>query len=240
MSNVLSRDAVIAEAAALAANEGKSSNAKIELVMSMAISAQARQVTPKDVDAIFDSYLLAKKNAAVDPTTLTNKKATGSKVSEGYAAKTKSEWKQVLTCGAHMTADGPAALSIGKDVAIDKGLHVYDALVKVARVQIKAQNTLTREEIEDALKTEETEKDTSELKRLKDIHKAMEKVYNGTEAKDDNPGIEPAPSPALKQAMDLIQGRINDIAPSTEAAVTALMSAGFTKAAALNLIGRRK
>lgn len=240
MSNILTKETILAEAAALAANEGKSSNAKIELVMSMAQAAQARTIVPADAGAIFDTYLAAKNASVVDPTTLTSKKQTGTKVTEGYAAKTKSEWKQILSCGAHPTADGVEALNIGRDVALAQQLHVYDALIRVARVQLKSQTTLTRAEVETALRSESQEKDTSELKRLRDVHKAMEKIYNGTEAKDDNPGIEPAPSPALKQAMDLIQGRINDIAPSTEAAVSALMSAGFTEAQARNMLGRRK
>ena len=240
MTNVLTKDSILAEAAGLATNEGKSSNAKIELVMSMAQAAQARTIVPDDAAVIFDTYLAAKNASVVDPTTLTGKKATGTKVTEGYAAKTKSEWKQILICGAHPTADGVEALSIARDVALATQLHVYDALIKIARVQRSKQNTLTRAEVEEALKSEPAEKDTSEVKRLRDVFKTMEKIYNGTEAKDDNPGIEPAPSDELKKAMELIQSRINDIAPKTEAAVAALMSAGYTEQQARALVGRRK
>ena len=239
MTNVLTRDVIMQEAAALATNEGRSNNAKIELVLSMAQAAQARTITPNDAGPIFDTYLAAKQASTTDATTLTSKKAVGTKVTDSYAAKTKSEWKQVLTCGAHPSADGVEALSLGRDVALSKGLHVYDALIKVARVQQKHANTLTREQIEEALQSDQTEKDTTELKRLKDLHKNMEKIYNGTEATEDKPGLAPCQSTELKQAMDLIAGRIRDIEPKTENAVAALVSAGYTEVQARALIGKR-
>jgi hypothetical protein len=240
MTNVISRDLILTEAAALANAEGAGSNAKIELCMSMSLAAQARAITAKDAEIIFDTYLDAKKSAIVDPSTLTGNRKSGEAVSEGYARKTKSEWRQIIGCGAHVTADGPEALSIAKDVAIASGIHVYDALVKIARVQIKAQNTLTRPEIEAELKGEDKPKDTSEMKVLGDLLKAAEKVRDGIEQSETTEGRQPYPSDELSKSIELIRARLADITPSTNEAIKALLGLGYSEAQARAMIGKRK
>ena len=238
MSNVLSRDNVIAEAAALATNEGISSNAKIELMSTMAIAAQARSITEQDAGTVFDAYLAAKQATVTDATEVVGNGKSGAKVTEGYARKTKSEWKQVIGCGAHPTADGPLAIATARDVAGEKGIHVYDAIVKIAREQKKVQDTLTREEIEAHLAGEDKPKDNSEIKVLSDIAKQLEKVIKGIEGTDTSEGRPAYPSDQASAALAAINSRIADITPAAGAGVTALMAAGLSYGAAVAALAK--
>ncbi len=236
MSNVLTRDTLLIEAAALATNEGLSANAKIELMTSLGNAAQAKSIQPSDASPIFDAYLAAKESTVNDKTEVVGNGKTGAKVTEGYARKTKSEWKQVISCGGHPTADGPEALALAKDIATSKGIHVYDAMIKIAREQIKVQDTLTREEVEAHLAGDAKSKDKSELKVLKDVAKSLEKVIKGIDATDDDEGRPPYASQEAIDALNKINARIADITPKVADAVAALMKSGFSEAEAKSMV----
>ncbi len=236
MSNTMTKEAILIEATALATNEGLSANAKVELMSSLAVAAQAKTINETDAGAIFDAYLNAKQSTVNDKTQIVGNGKAGAKVTEGYARKTKSEWRQVIKCGAHPHVDGVEVLAVTRDVAQEKSIHVYDALIKISREQGKVKEQLTREQIEGLLSGEPSAKDNSEAKVLKDIAKALEKCISGIEATESSEGRPPYASKEASDALALINSRLAEITPKTEEAVKALIALGYSPKVARSMV----